>query len=223
MVSTPKKDFTIYLAGPEVFLPDVIEVGKDMHATIARFNAEVLASENFRFVGLYPKDEQIDDSGEDNATAMRIFNVNVASMDKSDLIIANMTRFRGPSADVGTAFEMGYMYAQQKPVFAYYNIQDTYCTAGQLSATAFDCENPDSDARTLYAEKLRHLGNGYFVDRASMPGRDNYTHAIENFGLADNLMLIGAVKAKSGEQQGYHLAASLWDALHEAAASIAAK
>jgi nucleoside 2-deoxyribosyltransferase len=47
-------------------------------------------------------------------------------MDNCDLIVANMTPFRGPSMDVGTAFELGYMAAQGKPIFAYTNDDRLY-------------------------------------------------------------------------------------------------
>ena len=30
-------------------------------------------------------------------------------MDQADVIIANLTPFRGPSADAGTVYELGYM------------------------------------------------------------------------------------------------------------------
>ena len=48
-------------------------------------------------------------------------------MNKCDLIIANMTSFRGPSMDVGTAFEIGYMTAQGKPVWGYSLDGRLYC------------------------------------------------------------------------------------------------
>ena len=217
MSVTKAKEFKIYLAGPEVFLPDPIVKGADKHAAIERFNHEVILDKNFRFVGLYPMDAQIDACEENTATAMQIFRADVALMDESDLIIANITRFRGPSADVGTAFEMGYMHAQQKPVFVYYSMPETYFTADQIETTVLDCASPDSDARTSYATKVREFANSYLVDRSTTTSRDNYTHVIESFGLADNLMLIGAAKAKSGERDGYHPASSFWAALHEAA------
>ena len=38
-----------------------------------------------------------------------------------DLMIVNLTPFRGPSADVGSAYEMGFMRALGRPIFAYSN------------------------------------------------------------------------------------------------------
>jgi len=34
-------------------------------------------------------------------------------------MIVNLTPFRGPSADVGSAYEMGFMRALGRPIFAY--------------------------------------------------------------------------------------------------------
>ena len=226
MSDTNTKELKIYLAGPEVFLPDPIAKGADKYAAIERFNHEILLDKNFRFVGRYPMDAQIDtlidECAETPATAMSIFRADVALMDESDLIIANITRFRGPSADVGTAFEMGYMHAQGKPVFAYYNMQETYATADQRQTSVFDYASPDSDARTDYAKKVHDFASGYLVDRTTDKDRDNYTHLIENFGLADNLMLIGAMQANS-PTQSYAPAASFWESLQEVATHIEAQ
>jgi nucleoside 2-deoxyribosyltransferase len=40
--------------------------------------------------------------------------------------LANLTPFRGPSADVGTAFEMGYLFGRGFPVFGYTSHVDDY-------------------------------------------------------------------------------------------------
>jgi len=40
-------------------------------------------------------------------------------MDNCDAIIANLTPFRGISADPGTVFEVGYMIGQGKPAFGF--------------------------------------------------------------------------------------------------------
>ena len=38
-----------------------------------------------------------------------------------DAMIVNITPFRGPSADVGSAYERGFMRALGRPIFAYSN------------------------------------------------------------------------------------------------------
>ena len=45
-------------------------------------------------------------------------------MARCDLCIANLAPFRGPGGDNGTAYELGWMAAQDKPVFAYANDPD---------------------------------------------------------------------------------------------------
>ena len=216
-----KKEYKVYLAGPDVFLPDPAGKYANKRATIARFNAEVLGDAGFKFVAITPIDGEIDDFKLDPATAMKIFIANIKHMQNADFVIANMTRFRGPSMDVGTAFEMGYMYGLDKPVFGYYDIAETYCTVDQVKNTAFNCASDDSNAQTSYAEKVKQFANGYFTNPiASEQARDKYTHLIEGFGLADNLMMVGAVRYLSGEKSGYAMADSFLAALHEAAAKF---
>jgi len=69
----------------------------------------------------------------------------VECMDRVDLVIANMTPFRGPSMDVGTAVEVGYAYARGLPVFGYTNIADDYdvrAAADGMTIEAFGmCDN----------------------------------------------------------------------------------
>ena len=100
-----------YLAGPEVFLPDAIAVGEAKKAICADHGIE----------GVYPLDGP--------ALAFEpgaIFDRCIEHLDACDLVIANLTPFRGPSMDVGTAVEMGYALGAGKPVFGYTNVADDY-------------------------------------------------------------------------------------------------
>ena len=214
-----RKAYKVYLAGPDVFLPNSEQKAANKRAIIDKFNKEVLQDANFKFVAIDPTDLEIDDFKYDQATAMKIFRANIEFMQNADFVIANMTRFRGPSMDVGTAFEMGYMYGLGKPVFGYYNIAQTYCTADQIAKTAFECAGNDSNTHTSYVEKVKKFGNGYFIDpTTSDHKRDKFTHKIEKWGLSDNLMMVGAARNLSGEKIGYAMAGSFLAALHEAAA-----
>src|SRR5262249_9786113 len=56
---------------------------------------------------LYPLDTAVDLSAPD--ASLQIFRNLEAMMDASDAIIANLTPFRGPGADPGTVYELGYM------------------------------------------------------------------------------------------------------------------
>src|ERR1700733_13435292 len=144
----------IYLAGPDVFLPDAVEIG--------RRKAEICARHGLS--GIYPLDNAIDRSASD--VSLRIFKGNQAMMDEADAIIANLTPFRGPGADPGTVYELGYMAARGKLCLGY-------------------CNDP-----TLYVDRVRQSTtvtpqDGKPVDAAGL--------TVENFGLNDNLMMMHAL------------------------------
>jgi nucleoside 2-deoxyribosyltransferase len=101
----PKK---IYLAGPEVFLPDAVDVGLRKQALCREFG----------FVGLYPLDTEIAEGERRDA---RIYAANLALIEEADAAIFNLSPFRGVGADPGTAFELGFCVARGKPAFAYSN------------------------------------------------------------------------------------------------------
>ncbi len=99
----------IYLAGPDVFLPDAVEIGRRKAAICAAHG----------LIGLYPLDNFIDLSAPD--ASRQIFSANEAMMDEADAIIANLTPFRGAGADPGTVYELGYMAGRRKFCLAYSN------------------------------------------------------------------------------------------------------
>src|SRR3954447_12274211 len=111
------KPSIVYLAGPEVFFPDALQLGLRKKA-ICREHG---------FDALFPLDvlpESTSTVPQDLGLA--IFAICIEMMDRCDLAIANMTPFRGISMDVGTAVEVGYMFARGKPVFGYTNHVDDY-------------------------------------------------------------------------------------------------
>ena len=100
---------SVYLAGPDVFLPDSTEVGLRKQA-ICRAHG---------LVGHYPG-EEVDLAGLEPAQQARaLFESCVTMMDRCVAGLANVTPFRGVSADVGTAFEMGYLFGRGCPVWGY--------------------------------------------------------------------------------------------------------
>lgn len=145
----------IYLAGPDVFLPDADEIG--------RRKAEICA--RFGLTGLYPLDHAIDLTAPD--ASRQIFCGNEAMMDRADAIIANLTPFRGAGADPGTVYELGYMAGRRKFCLAY------------------------SNDGTTYADRVTR-----FMNVTSEDGRlvDAQGLTVEDFGLADNLMMIHALE-----------------------------
>ncbi|WP_293268080.1 nucleoside 2-deoxyribosyltransferase [Neptunomonas sp.] len=100
----------IYLAGPDVFRPTAKALGA----------AKKKLCSEFGYSGLFPLDNELnlEHLAPFNA-GIEIYHANIALMNQADCIIANMTPFRGAGMDQGTAFEMGYMAAQQKPVWGY--------------------------------------------------------------------------------------------------------
>src|ERR1700761_9456494 len=101
----------IYLAGPDVFLPDALEAGR----------AKKELCRQFGFEGLFPLDLQLVEP-----TGTDIFRADMALMREADIGLFNLSPFRGPSADPGTVFELGMMMAMGKRVFGYRNTDSAY-------------------------------------------------------------------------------------------------
>ena len=102
-----------YLAGPDVFLPDAAAHARRKLAICARHGIE----------GLSPLNEDVtslDGMGDEEAWAT-IYGKDIAMMEASDLVIANLTPFRGVSADSGTLIEVGWFLGRGLPVFGYSN------------------------------------------------------------------------------------------------------
>jgi nucleoside 2-deoxyribosyltransferase len=145
----------IYLAGPDVFLPDAIEIGKQKAAICARHGVR----------GLYPLDSAVDLKASD--ASLVIFKGNEAMMDAAGAVIANLTPFRGPSADAGTVYELGYMAGRGKLLFAY------------------------SNDPAVYVERVERFGPVTKSADGHLTDQDGLT--VEDFALPDNLMMIHAL------------------------------
>jgi len=102
----------IYLAGPDVFLPDALAIGARKKALCARYG----------FEGLFPLDETAAADPGGLPLDRVIFRSCVAMLRRADLGIVHLTPFRGPSADPGTVFELGMLLGLGKPVFGYTNL-----------------------------------------------------------------------------------------------------
>ena len=145
----------VYLAGPDVFFPEV--------RSIARKRKDFLAGHGME--GVFPLDSQEGESFSKNAFA--IFKTNRELIDSCQAALANVTPFRGPSADVGTVWEIGYACGQGKPVVAY------------------------TEDLSVYQDKVFRGG------WSGAPGeaRDRDGNEIEDFGGIDNLMITQSVIA----------------------------
>jgi nucleoside 2-deoxyribosyltransferase len=145
---------SVYLAGPDVFLPDAVEIGR----------RKIELCKRHGLTGLYPLDNAIDAAAED--ASLRIFRGNETMMIAADAVIANLTPFRGPGADAGTVYELGYMAGRGKLCLGY------------------------SNDPSAYVDRVRR-----FTDVVARDGRlvDAAGLTVEDFGLGDNLMMIHAL------------------------------
>lgn len=153
---------TIYLAGFDVFRKDALAWGEHLKALCARYG----------FEGLYPLDKAAPQGLSGPDTAQWIYEANVALIRRADIVMANLDDFRGPGEpDSGTAFEVGFAVALQKPVWAY------AADAGTLLDRVRVTTDADGDAR------------------------DARDYVVEDFGLPMNLMLACSVRRVNGDAQ----------------------
>jgi nucleoside 2-deoxyribosyltransferase len=139
----------LYLAGPDVFAPDAS----------ARFDMMRTACRAAGFDPLTPVDAALPDQLQGPALADFIKQANVALIRTCDVVVANVSPFRGPNMDPGTAWEIGFAEAVGKPVILW------------------------SETTELLAERTLpgfSGGNG---------STDPQGWMVENFGLAENLMI----------------------------------
>jgi nucleoside 2-deoxyribosyltransferase len=152
----------LYLAGPEVFLPDALAVARAKQDLCARHG----------FEGVFPLDASLDLAGlPKREQARRISAANEAAMHSCAGLIANLTPFRGVSMDAGTAFEVGFVRALGRPVLGYTNVVADY----------------------------RRRAEAYRRAAVPVADADAPDVAIEDYDLAENLMIEIAILASGGE------------------------
>jgi nucleoside 2-deoxyribosyltransferase len=149
----------IYLAGPDVFLPNAKEHGEMLKKQCQEFGYE----------GLFPLDNEIQGNTLEEI-ALNIKKANIELINECDIIVANLSPFRGPEPDSGTVWEVGYAQALGKTVIGYSN-----------------------DMRDLRTKTIDILN----LDNEAINDKDNLE--IENFGLTHNLMYADIVRTYSFE------------------------
>lgn len=145
----------VYLAGPEVFLPDPHAAAAEMKQLCAGLGLE----------GVFPQDAALRRLADEApaAFAARIRQANIDLIRSADALIANVSPFRGPGSDDGTAFEIGFAAALCKPVFAW-----------------------SAESGTLLERTRRRMQ----VHVSGTCWRDEKGMEVEDFGLPVNLMLV---------------------------------
>lgn len=128
----------------------------------------------YHLVGVSPLDEFEDSGGawsglsEWRQIALR----NEAHIRGCVAVIANLTPFRGPSADVGTVYELGFARGLGLKLFGYATMTTPFLD------------------RTLSSVAGRQNGDGSWWDVDGL--------LIEQFGLFDNLMIEGGLADSGG-------------------------
>lgn len=152
----------IYLAGPEVFLANAKEISIHKKALCRKYG----------FEGVFPLDTEVDAEGKSpRELGLCISGVNEELIRGCEIVVANITPFRGPSADVGTVYEMGFAHGLGKKVYAYTNISEPFT---QRTIKALNNQVKRSEDGRL---------------------RDEWGMFIEEVELTDNLMVDGCIYA----------------------------
>jgi nucleoside 2-deoxyribosyltransferase len=156
----------VYLAGPDVFLPDAAAWMERKKAICA----------GFQLAGVSPLDDLTNQPAEWATLPdwRRIALRNEAHIRSCVGVVANLTPFRGPSADVGTVYEIGFARGLGLRVFGYATV-----------ATAF------------LDRTLSSIGGGRLEPDGSWWDSDGLL--VEQFGLFDNLMIEGGITDSGGK------------------------
>ena len=120
-------------------------------------------------------------------------------MEECDIIIANLTPFRGSSADAGTLIEVGWFLGRGRPIFGYSNMATPFAERSRWQVTAV----PDAIRRGSGKLRLSRqlddpgavLDGGGYAMVLPLDGRDQPFDTLDGFercvltaatALADN-------------------------------------
>lgn len=108
----------VYLAGPDVFYPDVAERAAKLKDTCLHYG----------FEGVFPLDSglQLTTPLAREENGYLIYEANCKLIRSCHAILANVSPFRGPSLDARTAFEIGYGRALGLDVVGYTSNRTLY-------------------------------------------------------------------------------------------------
>jgi nucleoside 2-deoxyribosyltransferase len=148
---------SLYLSGPDLWFPDAEDHARRKHEICAQAG----------FIGVSSLDGVLVETTPSEAMAREIYADSISRLRQCDALVANLTPWRGPGADPGTAFEVGFAAALGKPVFAYLNVSDEDEADHRARVEALFGASRDTDGRI----------------------RDLQGCEVEDFGLPENLML----------------------------------
>lgn len=139
----------IYIAGPDVFEPNAIKIGKEY----------VELCEAYGYIGLFPLDNVVDFSQDKKKIASDIFLANKNLIDEADIVIANLNPFRGKEPDAGTVWECGYASGLGKDVYAYIDSDLTYIERFSENEKHIADDNLSFDVDNRLIEDFEHPFN----------------------------------------------------------------
>ncbi len=158
----------VYLAGPDVFFVDAEAWAERRKAICARHGLAAVS----------PLDPLAEEAAgwSELPEWQRIALRNEAHIRGCDAVIANLTPFRGPSADVGTVYEVGFARALGRVVFGYTNSTAPFTQRTLDHASA----------------------HGGAIASPGRIWRDGDGLLIEQFRRFDNLMIEGGLLGSGG-------------------------
>jgi nucleoside 2-deoxyribosyltransferase len=158
----------VYLAGPDVFFRDAEAWAEHRKAICAQHGLAAVS----------PLDPFAEEAAgwSDLPEWQRIAFRNEAHIRGSNAVIANLTPLRGPSADTGTVYEVGFARALGRMVFGYTN-----------------CAAPFTQRSLDYAR-----AHGGAIASPGRIWRDGDGLLIEQFRRFDNLMIEGGLIGSGG-------------------------
>ena len=173
----------LYLAGPEVFLPDPLAYAAQQRAlceqygftplhpvdngpAVGEHSVEVLARlyDAVKLFRMDPLRNLMALPSEEMRCAMKIYLGNMKYVRECDIVVANCNAFRGALVDDGTAYELGLGNGLGKPTYGYI---DAALPAVQNILQHYPC--------TIQADGVPIDQDGYLV--------------VDDFGTTINLML----------------------------------
>ncbi|GIX11858.1 nucleoside 2-deoxyribosyltransferase [Elioraea sp.] len=149
----------VYLAGPEVFLPDAEAVLARKRAVCARLG----------LVGVAPlTDAPAPAAAEAMKRAFAISAGNEALIRSCIAVIANLTPFRGASADAGTVYELGFARGLGLGLYAYTNDPHDYAARAIERPDGLDIEDFGLSDNLMLEGGIAAAG-GVFVRASAAP------------------------------------------------------
>ena len=145
--------FKIYCAGFDVFHTSAKEIASQQKNVCNILNFEALT----------PMDNELNTSEE-------IFCNNIRMINQCDCVVANINEFKGKDIDSGTAFEIGYAYAQNIPIFGYINDKRSLIEKNRNSRIVivdnkiYKLEDFDLPVNLMIAQSCQKIIQGTFTD-----------------------------------------------------------